>query len=187
MSASCAPSKARSPARSSPRRPPSRSPMSRRSASPSSPSSRRPTSTRRAVSSAALEDAGDAGGRDRGGASRRAQAARTTATRWRRIDLYRAALALEPGRFDLWTGFTDAAIRASSDDWEVQQTLHRGPHRRRDQRLSARRHRRGARLRAGADRLVARRPLRLEAGDPRLSREPRAGRGPERAARPTTT
>ena len=33
------------------------------------------------------------------------------------LDSYRAALALDQGRYDLWTGFTDAAIRAASDDW----------------------------------------------------------------------
>ncbi|HWT29918.1 MAG TPA: PAN domain-containing protein, partial [Propylenella sp.] len=36
---------------------------------------------------------------------------------------YRTALAAAPERFDLWTEFTDAALRASSDNWEVQQRL----------------------------------------------------------------
>ena len=39
------------------------------------------------------------------------------------LDAYRGALAIDPGRYDLWSGFTDAAIRASSDDYEVQATL----------------------------------------------------------------
>jgi uncharacterized protein YfaS (alpha-2-macroglobulin family) len=38
-------------------------------------------------------------------------------------ELYRAALKLAPERFDLWTRYTDAALRASSDDWQVQQQL----------------------------------------------------------------
>src|SRR5882724_220523 len=40
------------------------------------------------------------------------------------IDNYKAALSVDPGRYDLWMDFTDAAIRASSDDYEVQDTLH---------------------------------------------------------------
>ena len=39
------------------------------------------------------------------------------------LDSYRAALALDQGRYDVWTGFTDAAIRAASSDYEVQETL----------------------------------------------------------------
>ena len=50
--------------------------------------------------------------------------------------------------FDLWMRFTDTAINASSDDYEVQQTL-RQPHLRRDQRLSPRRLAGGARACAG--------------------------------------
>jgi uncharacterized protein YfaS (alpha-2-macroglobulin family) len=38
-------------------------------------------------------------------------------------ELYRQALALEPARFDFWTSYTDAAMRAASDDWEEQQRL----------------------------------------------------------------
>ncbi len=39
------------------------------------------------------------------------------------LDNYRAALSLDQSRYDLWTDFTDTAIRASSDDYEVQATL----------------------------------------------------------------
>src|SRR3712207_4172428 len=38
-------------------------------------------------------------------------------------DRYLAALRLEPGRFDLWSGYTRALLAASSDNWEVQQKL----------------------------------------------------------------
>ncbi|MGH6926614.1 MAG: MG2 domain-containing protein [Propylenella sp.] len=41
----------------------------------------------------------------------------------RALDLYGEALRLAPERFDLWVAYTDAAIRASSDDWQVQQQL----------------------------------------------------------------
>ena len=41
----------------------------------------------------------------------------------RAADLYRAALSLAPERFDLWTAYTDAAIRASSNDWEIQRRI----------------------------------------------------------------
>ena len=39
------------------------------------------------------------------------------------LDSYKSALKIEPNRLDIWTSFTDTAIRASSDDWEVKQTL----------------------------------------------------------------
>jgi len=39
------------------------------------------------------------------------------------LDYYRSALALEPNRVDLWRDFTNTAINASSDDYEVQATL----------------------------------------------------------------
>ena len=52
-----------------------------------------------------------------------AQAAAAANAYLRAVDLYRAALRLAPERFDLWAAFTDAAISASSDDWQVQQRL----------------------------------------------------------------
>ncbi len=39
------------------------------------------------------------------------------------VELYAVALRFSPRRYDLWTAYTDAAIRASSDDWEVRQRL----------------------------------------------------------------
>ena len=143
----------------------------------SSPSWRKPISTKRAVSSAGSprRTAIDGGlGRGR----RRGAGADAAAIRFGAVELLprraeRRARALRP---------VDRLHRRRLPRDERRlagaAAAHRGPHRRRDQRLSARRQRRGPRLRAGADRLVARRPLRLEAGDPRLSRQPRAGRGP---------
>jgi hypothetical protein len=52
-----------------------------------------------------------------------AEAAKAANDYLRAVDLYRVALRLAPQRFDLWTALTDAAIRASSDDWQVQQRL----------------------------------------------------------------
>jgi alpha-2-macroglobulin len=39
------------------------------------------------------------------------------------MEYYRGALHFAPERFDLWIDYADAAIRASSDDWEVQQQI----------------------------------------------------------------
>ena len=39
------------------------------------------------------------------------------------LTLYGQAIAIAPDRFDLWSAYTDTAVRASSDDWEVQQML----------------------------------------------------------------
>jgi len=52
-----------------------------------------------------------------------AQAANAAGDPMRAAELYRAALAREPERFELWTAFTDAALRASSEDWQEQQRL----------------------------------------------------------------
>ena len=92
------------------------------------------------------------------------------------LDHYTDALKFRPDDFGLWMRFTDTAINASSDDCEVQQTLSIN---RTAGAINAYLHAVSPEERAQAldrSRLVARRPLRLEAGDPRLSREPRARR-----------
>jgi hypothetical protein len=38
-------------------------------------------------------------------------------------ELYRTALSYAPERLDLWTLYAETALRASSDDWEVQEKL----------------------------------------------------------------
>ena len=38
-------------------------------------------------------------------------------------ELYRSALKLAPERYDLWARYADAANRATSEDWQVQQSL----------------------------------------------------------------
>lgn len=69
-----------------------------------------------------LSEANDVeGGLDAALAS--AQAAKDSSDYLSAIDSYRAALKIEQNRFSLWTDFADTAIRASSDDWEVQQTI----------------------------------------------------------------
>ncbi len=52
-----------------------------------------------------------------------AEAARSAGNLLEASEHYRAALAAAPERFDLWTSFTDAALRANSDNWDVQQRL----------------------------------------------------------------
>ena len=81
---------------------------------------RSPTSTRRATSSASSAARRRRRRRHRRGASPPRQRAKDSGDYLTALDSYRAALTLEPDRLDLWTDFTDTAIRASSDDWEVQ-------------------------------------------------------------------
>jgi tetratricopeptide (TPR) repeat protein len=52
-----------------------------------------------------------------------AQAAREGGDLISAAELFRTALRLAPDRFDLWTSYTDTALRASSEDWQVQQRL----------------------------------------------------------------
>jgi tetratricopeptide (TPR) repeat protein len=52
-----------------------------------------------------------------------AEAAGAEGDLFRAADGFRAALKLAPERLDLWTRYTNAILRAASEDWEVQQRL----------------------------------------------------------------
>jgi hypothetical protein len=65
----------------------------------------------------------DLAGLDVAAAIAEAEAANAGGDPLRASELYRVALAQAPERLDLWLAFTDAALRASSDDWEVQERL----------------------------------------------------------------
>jgi uncharacterized protein YfaS (alpha-2-macroglobulin family) len=64
-----------------------------------------------------------ASGGDLAGKIAAAEEAKAAGDYLQALTLYGHAIAMAPGRFDLWSAYTDSAVRASSDDWEVQQML----------------------------------------------------------------